>query len=82
MVRGVRSSWETLATNSLRISSFFRWAVTSCITAMALPSSPSDTGARYSSRIRPPTVSSPERKLGRWSPMTCRRGNCLPKRAS
>ena len=54
-----------MATNSLRISSFFRWTVTSWSTAIAPPSSPSDTGARYSSRARSPTLSSPDRELGR-----------------
>ena len=33
---------ETLATNSFRISSFFRWAVTSWSTAITPPSSPSE----------------------------------------
>ena len=32
-------------------------------------------GARYSSRIRSPTVSSPETKSGRWRLMTCWKGN-------
>ena len=50
-VRGVFSSWVTLATNSLRMDSSLRIRVTSATTASA-PPPPSLMGAAYTCKIR------------------------------
>ena len=66
---GVRSSWETFATNSRRRSSALRCCVTSWSTTSTPPRSSSEKGAKYSSTVRSPTVSSEATKSLR-TPLT------------
>ena len=81
LVKGVRSSWETLATNSRRISSFFRCSVTSWRTAKApSPARPRLKGAMRSWKKLSRTRSS----SSRWSSAasTCSRAAPPLKRSS